>query len=377
MLRRWKRFIAPFVLAFAAALLGARPVVAQLPTATGKQIAMSNAAWKIFIPSTYVQRSGAFADLLVHLHGDPQTVWNNAQYAKLNAIIVTVNYGALSSAYQTPFSNANLFQTIVSEALTKTRAETNISDNLQWDQIALSTFSAGYAGAREIFKSATYREQIDAYLAADSIHASTAADQTPLDAHLADFTTFANLAKNGQKTFIQTHSQVPTSGYESTREVADEMLQNLGVSATAVNQPGLGTLTYYRTAQIGNYKLWGTTGTDANAHSKHLQYIGDFLEELPLARIPIHAGDFTKDGKVNAADLALWKQSFGFNNLADGNGDGVSDGRDFLIWQRQNGLSVANTPTVAAVPEPAGCLLIVLTIAALGGCREARFRRHK
>ena len=130
----------------------ARP--AQLPTATGRQIAMSNAAWKIFIPSTYQYRPGNVADLLVHFHGDPQTFWNNAQYAKLNAIIVTVNYSGLSSAYSTPFSNASLFQTVVNEALTKVRLEADIPDTLQWDKLGVSSFSAGYGAVREILKSA-------------------------------------------------------------------------------------------------------------------------------------------------------------------------------------------------------------------------------
>jgi hypothetical protein len=343
--------IALAVLLFAGAL--SEPAAAQLPTAAGKQLTLSNAAWKLFIPSTYVQRPGAVADLLVHLHGDPQTFWNNAKYANLNSLIVTVNYSGLSSAYQTPFSSASLFQTIVDEALAKARLEANIPDNLQLDKLALSTFSAGYAGAREIFKSAAYRDQIDAYLAADSIHASTAGDGTPLDSQMADFKTFANLAKNGQKTFIHTHSQVPTSGYESTREVADEMIQYLGVTPTPVNQAGLGTLTYYRTAQTGNYKLWGTTGSDAAAHSRHLQYIGDFLEELPLARVPTQSADFTKQGTVDADDLALWQSSYGVNNLADANADGVSDGADFLAWQRQVGANAEGGATAAAVPEPA------------------------
>jgi len=337
------------VLAFACAQIS--PAVAQLPTAAGKQITLSNAAWKLFIPNTYVQRPGAVADLLVHLHGDPQTFWNNAKYANLNSLIVTVNYSGLSSAYQTPFSNASLFQTIVDEALAKARLEANIPDNLQLDKLALSTFSAGYAGAREIFKSASYRDQIDAYLAADSIHASTAGDGTPLDSQMADFKTFADFAKNGQKTFIHTHSQVATSGYESTREVADEMLQYLGIAATAVNQPGLGTLTYNRTAQTGNYKLWGTTGSDAAAHSKHLQYIGDFLEELPLARVPTQSADFTKQGTVDAADLALWQSAYGVSALADANADGVSDGADFLAWQRQ-AADIASAANVLSVPEP-------------------------
>ena len=140
--------------ALAVHILAASLAHAQLPIASGKQIAMSNAAWKIFIPDNYYQR-GNVADVLVHFHGDPQTFWNNAKYANLNSIIVTVNYSGLSSAYTTPFSNQTLFQSLLDEALTKARNEAFIPDTLQWDKIAVSSFSAGYGAVREILKSST------------------------------------------------------------------------------------------------------------------------------------------------------------------------------------------------------------------------------
>jgi hypothetical protein len=114
-----------------APLLAASSAIAQIPTATGRSFTLSNAAWKVFIPSTYFQRPGSVADVLVHFHGDPQTYWNNAQYANLNAILVTVNYSGLSSAYSTPFSNAALFQQVLDEARTRVRQESDIPDNLQ------------------------------------------------------------------------------------------------------------------------------------------------------------------------------------------------------------------------------------------------------
>lgn len=264
--------------------LAAAPAAAQLPVATGRQIAMSNSAWKIFIPSTYQPRPGSVADLLVHFHGDPQTMWNNAKYARLNTIIVTVNYSGLSSAYSTPFSNASLFQSLLDEALTKVRQQADIPDNLQWDRLGVSSFSAGYGAVREILKSASYRNQIDALLAADSLYATTAGDGTPLDSQMVDYKTFATLAKNGQKTFLFSHSQVPTYTYESTGECGDELMQHLGLSATPFNANGLGTLNFYRQAHSGNFHLWGALGTDGDSHLEHLRYIGQFLKELPLAK---------------------------------------------------------------------------------------------
>jgi hypothetical protein len=276
---------APSILAVALVAFTARVACAQLPTATGKSLAMSNAAWKIFIPNTYQQRPGNVADVLVHFHGDPQTFWNNARYAKLNSILVTVNYSGLSSAYTTPFSNQSLFQSLLDEALTKVRAEAAFPDAINWHQIGVSSFSAGYGAVREILKSATYRNNIDAILAADSLYATTAGDGTPLDSQMVDYKTFAAAAKAGTKTFLYSHSQVPTFTYEETRECGDELMQSLGVTPTAVNEPGLGTLQFYRKATSGNFRLWGASGSDGPAHSKHLQYIGNFLQYLPLAKL--------------------------------------------------------------------------------------------
>jgi hypothetical protein len=267
-----------------AVALIAETAAAQVPTATGRQIAMSNAAWKVFIPSTYQPRSGNVADVLVHFHGDPQTVWNNAKYAELNTIVLTVNYSGLSSVYTTPFSNSSLFQSILDEALAKVRQQADVQDTLEWDQLGVSSFSAGYGAVREILKSASYRNQIDGLLAADSLYASTAGDGTPLDSQMADYKTFATLAKNGQKTFLFTHPQVPTPGYESTGETGDELLQHLGLTATPANANGLGTLHFYRRAESGNFKLWGASGADGDAHLEHLRYIGEFFKQLPLAK---------------------------------------------------------------------------------------------
>ena len=291
------------------------PQHAQYPvaglTATGRTLTIgAGSAWKVFIPDTYVRRMLNVADVIMHLHGDPQTVWNNAKWANLNAIIITANYGALSGSYQTPFSaDTTLFQTALDQSLAAVRAQSDIPDNLQWDQLVLSSFSAGYGGVREILKSATYRNNIDDLVAADSLYASTASDGTPLDSQMVDYKTFALAAKNGQKTFLLSHSKVLTGTYENTIETADELMQYLGITPTAYSANGLGTLSYYRKAQAGNFRIWGANGDTADAHSAHLRYIGDFWEQLPIAKlIP---GDFNLDGAVNAADYVLWRKKNG------------------------------------------------------------------
>jgi hypothetical protein len=367
--------VAPF-LVFTAALVA--PLVflprarAQYPVpgvvATGRSLTITaGSAWKVFIPDTYVTRPGNVADVIVHLHGDPQAVWNNAKWANLNAIIITANYGALSGSYQTPFStDTTLFQTALDEALAKVRSQPDIPDNLQWDQLVLSSFSAGYGGVREILKSATYRNNIDDLVAADSLYATTAADGTPLDSQMADYKTFALAAKNGQKTFLLSHSKVLTYTYENTIETADELMQYLGITPTAYSASGLGTLSYYRHAQAGNFRVWSANGDTADAHSAHLRYIGDFLEELPIAKlIP---GDFNLDGAVSAADYVLWRKKNGGTALPNDGGitPGVTNAADYTYWRSR--YAAVFTPAIntgegfsesTAIPEP-NCLTLLV-----------------
>jgi hypothetical protein len=351
-------------------------------TATGRSFTMSDTHWKVFIPDTYAQRGGNVADVIVHFHGDPQTFWNNAKWANLNSIIVTVNYSGLSSVYETPFSNASLFQTVLDESLAKVRAESDIPDSLQWDKVAVSSFSAGYGAVRQILKSASYQTKISALLAADSMYASTAPDGTPDDVQMAGYKTFALAAKNNQKTFLLSHSQVSTSGYESTVETANELLQYLGISAVNYSANGLGTLNYYRQAQTGNFRLWGAAGATGDDHLEHLRYIGDFLEQLPIARlIP---GDFNLSGAVDAADYVLWRKKNGGGALPNDGGitPGVTNAADYTYWRSRYGATF--TPAINTggglsdspmIPEPATCALAILALfAALSSTRDARAR---
>jgi hypothetical protein len=73
--------------------------------------------------------------------------------------------------------------------------------------------------------------------------------------------------------------------------------------------------------------------------------------------------DFNHDNQVNGADLTIWRSSFGVNANGDANGDGDSDGGDFLVWQRQLGMT-SGTAAAAAVPEP--CMLMLVGVAVCG-----------
>ena len=58
-------------------------------------------------------------------------------------------------------------------------------------------------------------------------------------------------------------------------------------------------------------------------------------------------GDFNGNGVTDGSDFIQWVGDFGQNGDSDADGDGDSDGGDFLIWQRNLG----TTSPISTVPE--------------------------
>lgn len=97
--------------------------------------------------------------------------------------------------------------------------------------INLVTYSAGYAFARVLLANASDAARITSYVALDSIHASyeSPTKKKPLPAHLAPFVAYAEKARAGLTRFWLGHSDVKTSGYASTTEVAAALSASPGV----------------------------------------------------------------------------------------------------------------------------------------------------
>ena len=327
------RCVNAVLIGWAAVIFAAGVVSAQvIPPVTGRTFTLPTSPnHKLFIPDGF-NLTGDDVDVLVHFHGNPATINSNAGYADLNAVIVNVTYSGFSSAYSTPFSDPALFGNVLGGALDTLRAQPDFTSSTQWDQLAISSFSAGYGAVREILKQPTYYDQIDGLLLADSLYAgfTSGSDHTPNAAQMVDFKRYALDAANGLKTMTVSHSQVLTYTYTNTAETADDLMQHVGVTPIATTESGLGTLDFYRKAQLGDFSVWGATGADAAAHSKHLQYMAQWLVDMPLTDVmlpPPVGGDI-----VPLEDFEIDEGTFNIDPTASGSNLGIIDAtadRDF------------------------------------------------
>jgi hypothetical protein len=99
------------------------------------------------------------------------------------------------------------------------------------------------------------------------------------------------------------------------------------------------------------------------------------------------AGDYNKNGAVDAADYVLWRdtqdQSVTPGSGADGTGsggtpDGVVNDLDYDFWRTRFGNTAASTSAtgIAAVPEPAALSLLILSTILFALQRSERRRRR-
>lgn len=95
-----------------------------------------------------------------------------------------------------------------------------------------------------------------------------------------------------------------------------------------------------------------------------------YIDNVRIGTLPTFDADFNDDNFVDATDLQLWKGAFGTGPGGDANGDGVSDGADFLLWQQQFSPAVV----VTAIPEPAAISIGGIAFVCCGAIARRRMR---
>jgi hypothetical protein len=93
---------------------------------------------------------------------------------------------------------------------------------------------------------------------------------------------------------------------------------------------------------------------------------GAFAYERAMGTImpPESTGDYNGNDVVDAADYVVWRETLGQTvamngDGADGNRNGTVDPDDYNVWRMNFGRVFAGAASMAAVPEPTTCGLIV------------------
>jgi len=111
---------------------------------------------------------------------------------------------------------------------------------------------------------------------------------------------------------------------------------------------------------------WGMSGSDGSEWNMDTTLPANQPNNLPAAQwlaqfvgtgvLPL-AGDFNRDGAVDAGDYVAWRRTAGQHVLqyagADGDGDGIISDDDYAIWRANFGATASSDAGLRdAVPEP-------------------------
>ena len=103
----------------------------------------------------------------------------------------------------------------------------------------------------------------------------------------------------GEKTFVFTHSQVPTRAYASSFECAAALAARLGVEVKAVatnSLPATRDSNYplLHRADAGRFHIWSYGGKDAPAHLTHVRHMADVWQALDGVKRAVPAAVFAR-----------------------------------------------------------------------------------
>ena len=91
----------------------------------------------------------------------------------------------------------------------------------------------------------------------------------------------------------------------------------------------------------------------------------DLMATVSILGIP--AGDYDRDGEVDAADYAVWRTNFGSTTslAADGNKNNIVDAADYVVWRNNLGIDVTPGLGLATtLPEPSTGFLFAAILSA-------------
>lgn len=248
----------------------------------GQQIQLEK-GYTLFVPATWRRTSSCV--LTIHFHTEPWFAIDEHMRRGLRGPLLVVMLGQGSTVYRVPFEDRNQLAHLV-EGVEK-QLQTRVK------AVDIASFSAGYGAVREIVKAPEYQQLIRRIVLCDSMYGSFAAGSTtrPAAEHVEPWVAFAKLAARGEKTFLLTHSQVPTATYANTAQCGAALVDAIGALKLIVQRGSIpatldSEFPLLTRTDVGHFHVWGYDGADAQAHLTHVRHLGDVWKALDAAGAP-------------------------------------------------------------------------------------------
>lgn len=229
-----------------------------------------------------VTKDGRF-DLVIHFHGhDPV----RREFVKVmdGAVLVGIDLGIGSGAYQQQFQSAKVFQDLVASVEKEVAAQRGLK-SAKARKIALSAWSAGYGAVEQILRQKDGKD-VDAVILLDGLHVGYAPDGSLEKGGLEPFVDYAKRAKAGKRFMYVSHSSIIPPGYASTTETVNQLIHDIGGSPKK-GKPRKADpmgLELNSTFDAGNFHARGFDGNDKMDHCAHIGLLRDVLKSHIKAR---------------------------------------------------------------------------------------------
>lgn len=215
-------------------------------------------------------------DVLIQFHGHSPVRKTFVQVTR-GLVYVGIDKGLGSGPYSDAFGNPDVFTALLKSIDAALKRHTG-DQRAHIRKLALSAWSAGYGAVNEILKYGD--DRVDAVVLLDGLHAAWNPAAASRDAGVSSLSSlplgptfrFAKKATRGEKLFVFTHSEVVPETYPSTRQTADLLLAEVGVTRSEI-PPGNERFSQTSTADVQGFHLWGFRGGNEHAHCSHVPHI--------------------------------------------------------------------------------------------------------
>jgi hypothetical protein len=222
-----------------------------------------------------ISKSGQF-DVMIHFHGHEPVRKEFVKTAK-GMVLVGIDLGIGSGAYQTAFSSPSAFTNLLASVEAAVARHAG-RPSAKIRKLALSSWSAGYGAIEQILRQPAGKK-VDALVLLDSVHAGYTDEQAHSlkTEQLVPFVEFARRAAKKQTFMFLSHSSIIPPGYASTTEVADYLVHQLGNKPKKSNRQDVLGLDMIERFDKGNFHMRGYTGDDKPDHCAHIGLLADVV----------------------------------------------------------------------------------------------------